>query len=145
MEKYLKEWKKFLQEGKKKSEESDEGASKFKGSHFGDDDGNSFSVEEIYDFVEKNKKKYLKKDFPISKIEDQLEWWDKLYSLDNPDHKKRMMAAKTSYPLLVIKEKEGNLSVADGLNRLYKAVNIEEKKKIDVYLINKKDIMKFAK
>ena len=119
-------------------------ASKFKGSKFGDEEGNLFSVEEVYDFVKKNKQKYFKPNFPISKIENNLEWWDKLYSLDNKEHKKRMMAADTSYPLLVLKDKNG-LSVADGLNRLYKAVNVENKDKIDIYLVDKEDIMFLAK
>jgi hypothetical protein len=38
----------------------------------------------------------------------------------------------------------GVLSVADGLNRLYKAVNVEGKRCLDVYLVPKEDIMHFA-
>lgn len=114
----------------------------FKGSHFGDEKGkNLFSVEKVYDFVKKNKKKYLKNNFPLDKIKHNLEWWNNNYDIENKAHKKRMMNADTSYPILVIKEKDGNLSVADGLNRLYKAINIEKKDTLPVYYIsNKKDI-----
>ncbi len=114
----------------------------FKGSHFGDEKGkNLYSVEKVYDFVKKNKKKYLKNNFPLDKIKHNLEWWNKNYDIENKAHKKRMMNADTSYPILVIKEKDGNLSVADGLNRLYKAINIEKKDTLPVYYIsNKKDI-----
>ena len=114
----------------------------FKGSHFGDEKGkNLFSVEKVYDFVKKNKKKYLKNNFPLDKIKHNLEWWNKNYDIENKAHKKRMMNADTSYPILVIKEKDGNLSVADGLNRLYKAIKIEKKDTLPVYYIsNKKDI-----
>ena len=114
----------------------------FKGSHFGDEEGNDlFSVEKVYDFVKKNKKKYLKSNFSLDKIKHNLEWWDKSYDIKNKRHKERMMNADTSYPLLVIKEKGGNLSVADGLNRLYKAIKIEKKDTLPVYFIsNKSDI-----
>ncbi len=114
----------------------------FKGSHFGDEKGkNLYSVEKVYDFVKKNKKKYLKNNFPLDKIKHNLEWWNKNYDIENKAHKKRMMNADTSYPILVIKEKDGNLSVADGLNRLYKAIKIEKKDVLPVYYIsNKKDI-----
>lgn len=114
----------------------------FKGSHFGDEKGkNLYSVEKVYDFVKKNKKKYLKNNFPLDKIKHNLEWWNNNYDIENKAHKKRMMNADTSYPILVIKEKDGNLSVADGLNRLYKAIKIEKKDVLPVYYIsNKKDI-----
>jgi disulfide oxidoreductase YuzD len=118
--------------------------SKFVGSEFGDEEGNLFSVEEVYEFVEANKEKYFKSNFPISKLIHNLEWWDKNYDINNKEHKRRMMNSDTSYPLLVVKEKN-NLSVADGLNRLYKAVNIENKKNIDIYFINKEDIMSLNK
>jgi len=112
----------------------------FKGSEFGDDDGNKFSVEDVYDFVKKNKKKYYKKDYPLEKIKHNLKWWNKNYDIKNSEHKERMMNADTSYPLLVVIEKNGNHSVADGLNRLYKAIKVEKKKKLPVYVVNKSEI-----
>jgi hypothetical protein len=112
----------------------------FTGSKFGDEEGNKFSVEKVFDFVKKNKDKYYKKKYPIQKIKHNLEWWDKNYDIKNPKHKKRMMDTDTSYPLLVVVEKNGNYSVADGLNRLYKAVNIEKKKTLPVYVVKKTDI-----
>ena len=51
-----------------------------------------------------------------------------------------MMNADTSYPLLVVVEKGNNLSVADGLNRLYKAIKIEKKKTLPVYIVTKSEI-----
>ena len=118
----------------------------FKGSYFGDDDGNDlYSVEKVYDFVKKNKTKYLKNNFPLDSIKHNLKWWGKHYDINNKDHKERMMNADTSYPLLVIKEKNGNLSVADGLNRLYKAIKIEKKEKLPVYFISDKSDIKDLK
>ena len=112
----------------------------FKGSHFGDEEGNKFSVEKIYDFVKKNKEKYFHPRFPISKIKHNIEWWNKNYDIKNKEHKERMMNSDTSYPLLVVVEKGDNLSVADGLNRLYKAIKVEKKKTLPIYLVTKKEI-----
>ena len=113
----------------------------FKGSRFGDEKGEkTYSVEKVYDFAKKNKVKYFKNKFPLSKIAHNLEWWNKNYDISNKEHKKRMMDSDTSFPLLVIKEKDGNLSVADGLNRLYKAIKIEKKKSLPVFLIDRKDL-----
>jgi len=112
----------------------------FTASKFGDEEGNEFSVEKVYDFVKKNKDKYYKESYPIEKIKHNLEWWNKNYDIKNPKHKKRMMNADTSYPLLVVVEKNGNYSVADGLNRLYKAIKIEKKKTLPVYVVKKNDI-----
>jgi hypothetical protein len=118
----------------------------FKGSYFGDEDGNDlYSVEKVYDFVKKNKTKYLKNNFPLDSIKHNLKWWGKHYDINNKDHKERMMNADTSYPLLVIKEKNGNLSVADGLNRLYKAIKIEKKENLPVYFISDKSDIKDLK
>ena len=112
----------------------------FKDSHFGDEEGNEFSVEKVYDFVKKNKNKYFHPKFPISKIEHNIEWWKKNYNIKNKEHKERMMNADTSYPLLVVVEKGNNLSVADGLNRLYKAIKVEKKETLPVYLVTKSEI-----
>jgi disulfide oxidoreductase YuzD len=112
----------------------------FKGSHFGDEEGNEYSVEDVYDFVKKNKKKYYHSKFPISKIKHNIEWWNKSYDIKNKEHKERMMNADTSYPLLVVVEKGDNLSVADGLNRLYKAIKVEKKKTLPVYIVKKSEI-----
>lgn len=113
----------------------------FKGSQFGDEKGeNLYDVEEVYNFAKKNKTKYYKSKFPLTKIQHNLEWWHKKYDLSNKKHKSRMMNSDTSFPLLVIKERNGNLSVADGLNRLYKAINVEKKKTLPIYLIDRKDL-----
>jgi hypothetical protein len=110
----------------------------FHGSKFGDEEGNSWSVEKVLDFAKSNPE-YLKKDFPLNKIRHDLEWWE-----DNPEQRKRMANADTKYPLLVLQNDDGHLSVADGLNRMKKATSIEKRKTIDVYLVPKKDIMDLA-
>lgn len=134
----------FQKKLKEKIEENkssvNESKNYFKGSHFGDERGNEFSVEKIYDFVKKNKDKYFHPNFPISKIKHNLEWWEKNYDIKNKEHKERMMNSDTSYPLLVVVEKGDNLSVADGLNRLYKAIKVEKKKTLPIYLVTKEEI-----
>jgi hypothetical protein len=110
----------------------------FHGSKFADDDGNQWSVEKVLDFA-KNHPKYFKKDFPLSKIKHDLSWWE-----DNPAQRKRMTTSDTNYPLLVIQNDDGHLTVADGLNRMKKAIGVEKRKTIDVYLVPKKDIIDLA-
>ena len=112
-----------------------EGSDFFAGSKFADEEGNTFSVEKIIAFAKKNPK-YFRKDFPLSKIKHDLSWWQ--------GNKERMMNADTSFPLLVIQNDDGHLGVADGLNRMKKAVDVEKRTTIDVYLVPKKDIMKFS-
>ena len=105
-----------------------------------DDKGIKRSVDSVVKFAEKNKEKYFKKNFPISKLEHDLKWWDKQNKEDPDKSNKRMMKADTSFPLLVIKNKSYGLSVSDGLNRLKKARDVENKKVIDVYIVPEKDI-----
>lgn len=112
----------------------------FKDSIMTDDNGVKRSVEAVVKFAEKNKDKYFKKDFPISKLEHDLKWWDKQNKKDPESSNARMKKADTSYPLLVIKNQTYGLSVADGLNRLKKAKDIENKKNIDVYIVPETDI-----
>jgi len=97
-----------------------------------DKTGVTRSVEAMVEFAKKHKDKYFHKDYPISKIEHDLEWWQ--------GNKERMMKADTSYPLLVLKDEKGQLSVADGLNRLKKAKDVEEKNTIDVYIVPEEDL-----
>ena len=104
-----------------------------------DDNGVKRSVPKVVNFAEKNKGKYFKKDFPISKLEHNLIWWDKQNQEDPVNSNKRMMNADTRFPLLVIKHKN-DLSVGDGLNRLKKARDIEKKKTIDIYLVPEEDM-----
>jgi len=112
----------------------------FKDSIMQDDNGVKRSVEAVVRFAEKNKEKYFKKDFPISKLKHELVWWDKQNKEDPEKSNIRMMKADTRYPLLVIKEEAYGLSVADGLNRLKKAIDIENRKVIDVYIVPEQDI-----
>jgi pyrimidine deaminase RibD-like protein len=110
----------------------------FRGSKFGDEEGNTWSVESVLDFAKSNPV-YFKKDFPLSKLQHDLDWWE-----DNPEQRKRMANADTNYPLLVLQNDGGHLTVADGLNRMKKAISLENRKTIDVYLVPKKDIMDLA-
>jgi hypothetical protein len=95
-----------------------------------------YKVAEVYAWAKKNTKQVT---IDI-KNTDALEWWNKLYDMDNKAHKKRMMNADTSYPILGIKLKDGTISVADGLNRVKKAHDIEHKKSIKAYVITQKDL-----
>lgn len=105
-----------------------------------DEKGTKRSVDKVVDFAKRNKKKYFKKDFPISRLKHELKWWNKQNKDDPEKSNARMMNSDTSYPLLVIKNDSYGLSVADGLNRLKKAKDVENKKTIDVYIVPEDDI-----
>lgn len=112
----------------------------FKGSVMTDDKGVKRSVEAVVKFAEDNREKYLKRNFPINKLEHDLKWWDEQNQKDTESSNQRMMKADTSFPLLVIKNKSYGLSVADGLNRLKKAKDVEHRNVIDVYIVPEEDI-----
>jgi hypothetical protein len=95
-----------------------------------------YMVKDVYDWAKKNTKIVT---IPI-KDTDALEWWDKQYDMDNKAHKKRMMDADTSFPVLGIRQKDGTISIADGLNRIKKAHHVENKKEIKAYVIDQKDL-----
>lgn len=105
-----------------------------------DETGKKYRVKDLYDFA-KSKKEFFIKDLPIEET-DALEWWDKSYDMDNPDHKKRMEKADTSMPVLGVRQKDGTISIADGLNRVKKASTIEKKKTIPAYVIDQADMDK---
>ena len=107
----------------------------FVGSQFFDDEGRTFSVESVVAFAQENHDMYFMPRFPIEAISHDLEYWQ--------GDEERMVHADVSYPLLVIVE-DGCLSVADGLNRMYKAINVLGMTHIDVYLVPKEDIMMFG-
>ena len=95
-----------------------------------------YMVKDVYDWAKKNTK-------PVTvaiKDTDALEWWDKQYDMDNKAHKKRMMDSDTSFPVLGIRQEDGTISIADGLNRIKKAHDIENKKEIKAYVIDQKDL-----
>lgn len=105
-----------------------------------DETGKKYRVKDIYDFA-KSKKEFFVKDLPIKET-DALEWWDKQYDMDNPQHKKRMEKADTSVPVLGIRQEDGTISITDGLNRIKKAHMMEKKKTIPAYVIDKSDMKK---
>jgi len=109
----------------------DEKTDFYSGSKFSNDLGETWRVEDVIKFA-KSRPKYLHKDFSINSIKHDLSWWQ--------GDKSRMEKADTSFPVLVLKEKDGTLTIADGLNRTYKALNVEKKKTIPAYLIPVEDI-----
>jgi hypothetical protein len=102
-----------------------------------DETGKKYRVKDIYDFAKKNTK--LIKDLPIEDT-DALKWWDKQYDMGNKQHKKRMLKADTSVPVLGIRQEDGTISITDGLNRIKKAHSVEDKTTIPAYVIDKKDM-----
>jgi hypothetical protein len=104
-----------------------------------DQTGKSYRVKDIYEYAKKNTK--LIKDLPI-KDTDALEWWDKQYDMDNKEHKARMEKADTSVPVLGVRQKDGTISITDGLNRIKKASTIEKKTTISAYVIDQADMDK---
>jgi hypothetical protein len=99
-----------------------------------DETGKKYRVKDIYDFAKSNEEFFIK-DLPIQDT-DALEWWDKSYDMDNKDHVARMEQADTSVPVLGIRQEDGTISIADGLNRIKKAHSIEGKKTIPAYVID---------
>lgn len=104
---------------------------RFIGSAFSDDEGNEYSVELAYDLA---KTLNNLKTIPISRLEHDLEWWDNGLQ-DGSQSAEHMMTVDTSYPLLVLKMPDGHLSVADGLNRLKKSRDIENKTNVRAYVL----------
>ncbi len=102
------------------------------------DTGKKYRIKDIYDYA-KSKKEFFIKDLPIKET-DALKWWDKQYDMDNPKHKERMENADTSVPVLGIRQKDGTISITDGLNRIKKAHSMEGKKTIPAYVIDKDDM-----
>jgi len=102
----------------------------FSGSKFGDGE-KEWYVEDVLRVAKENHDLYFRKDFPVSELIHDLSWWQ--------GDESRALRADTRYPLLVLIE-DGGLSVCDGLNRLWKIVNVEKKDVTDIYLIPKEDI-----
>jgi hypothetical protein len=83
----------------------------------GDDAGNQFSVAQVYQHIKDRKIQPVP--LPISQT-DGVEWWNKEYSMDNPEHVKRMEAADTSYPVIAVRIGKNKHTSPDGLNRIMK-------------------------
>ena len=117
-----------------------EARDKFEDSKFGDDKGNLYSVADAYK-VGKSKPEYFNSELPIDKLLPDLEWWDN----DPNQNETHMKTVDTSFPLLVVKENDGSLSVADGLNRLKKMHSIEGKKHVSAYVVPKSHLKLYNK
>lgn len=105
----------------------------FTGSKFGDDKGNTFSVEKVIDFAKQQPRSL--RSISHKRLEHNREFFQ--------GNEERMKAADTSHPLLVVKEgrfRRKNMSIADGLNR-YEKMRRGGAKKVNAYVVNKKDIM----
>jgi len=104
---------------------------RFVGSTFSDDEGHEYSVERAYELARAfNPPKTI----PVSKLQHDLEWWDNGLR-DGSQTTEHMLTVDTSYPLLVLQMPDGHLSVADGLNRLKKSRDIENKTNVKAYIL----------
>jgi hypothetical protein len=102
----------------------------FSGSKFSDG-VKEWYVEDVLEYVQENHERYFRGDFPVSELVHNLRWWQ--------GDESRALRADTRYPLLVLIE-NGEYNVCDGLNRLWKIVNVEGKDLTDIYLVPKEDI-----
>lgn len=107
----------------------------FTGSKFGDDAGNTFSVEKVIDFAKQQPRAL--RSISSRRLEHNREFFQ--------GNEQRMQAADTSHPLLVVKEGFGrkSMSIADGLNR-YEKLRRGGAKKVNALVVKKKDIMHLA-
>lgn len=112
-----------------------EAEDRFTGSTFyDDDDGREYSVERLAAIARAGGDRYLRRDVPISTLEHDLEWWDQ-GAREGGQSEAHMRSVDTSFPLLVLQNPDGHLSVCDGLNRLKKARDVEHRQTVDIYLI----------
>ena len=128
--KLLREYVKQILCIKIKSEGLEEEKDFFSGSKFSDG-VKEWYVEDVLEYVQENHERYFRGDFPVSELVHNLKWWQ--------GDESRALRADTRYPLLVLIE-NGEYSVCDGLNRLWKIVNVEGKDLTDIYLVPKEDI-----
>lgn len=103
--------------------------------------GETHRVKDVYDFAHENGRK---ENVAITDT-DALEWWDKSYSMDNPEHVNRMNSANTSYPVLAVEYSPGKYTIADGLNRIKKAHSIEKKTHVPAVIITQKQLGQMGK
>ena len=106
----------------------------FTDSQFSNEHGDSWLVQAVIKFAKSNSS-YLHKKYPIKKIKNQLSWWE-----DNKEQRIRMKKSDTSFPILITIEKDGIKSLADGLNRLKKAISIEKRDTLPAYVVPMADI-----
>jgi len=106
----------------------------FTGSQFGNEDGDTWNVEDVIQHA-KSDPDYFHKAFPVKSIENQLSYWK-----NSKAQRTRMKKSDTSFPILIIKHKDGTKSVSDGLNRLKKTISIEKSDTIPAYEIPEQDI-----
>ena len=128
--KLLREYVKKILCIKIKSEGLEEEKDFFSGSKFSDG-VKEWYVEDVLKYVQENHERYFRGDFPVSELIHNLRWWQ--------GDESRALRADTRYPLLVLIE-NGEYNVCDGLNRLWKIVNVEGKDLTDIYLVPKEDI-----
>ena len=107
----------------------------FTGSKFGDDEGNTFSVEKVINFAQQQPRAL--RSISSRRLEHNREFWQ--------GNEGRMQDADTSHPLLVVKDGIGrkSMSIADGLNR-YEKLRRGGAKKVNALVVKKKDIAHLA-
>lgn len=99
-----------------------------------DDDGNEFSVGDLYKYIKNNE---IKAESIAIKDTDGVKWWKKQYSMKNPEHVKRLEKADTSYPVIAVRMKNGKYTIPDGLNRIMKLHNDGETM-VSAYVLSQK-------
>ena len=110
----------------------------WRGQSFGFDETEEWSVPELITWAEDN---IQPRRLPVARlaadnIDDDIGQADE--PLDSPEFHDRAMASSLEYPIIVIND-GGELTVADGLHRLFKARELGEKT-ISAYIIDREDL-----
>jgi hypothetical protein len=103
----------------------------FTGSQFENEFGEVWNVEEVLAYA-KTKPEYYFPNLDVDMIKHDLSY--------HQGDMERTSNADTSFPILVIQYADGSLTIADGLNRTYKAIYIEDKTHLPAYVIPEKSI-----
>lgn len=110
----------------------------WRGQSFGFDETEEWSVPELITWAEDN---IRPRGLPVAglaaaNIENDIGQADE--PLDSPEFHDRAMASDLEYPIIVIND-GGELTVADGLHRLFKARELGERV-ISAYVIDREDL-----
>lgn len=103
--------------------------------------GETFSINKVHEIIEQ-------KNIPISQLNsvNDLGWLLETSDSEGLRYKdlvdeKRVAAADTDTPMIVLDDPRCKLVVVDGLHRLTKAVQIEKRKTVPCYVLKYKDIV----
>lgn len=101
----------------------------------------------LINFVLENKHKFLLKEVSIKDLYLGFIWWDKYpfnYKKVNPASKspQRVLKVDTEIPIILLKDKN-KLFVLDGMHRLKKIRDIENKKTVMAYIVPIEEVSPF--